>query len=78
MDFIPELPESNGFDSILVIVDKLTKYGIFIPCSTKITEEGTAKLFFKHIIAQYGLPQQVILWIETQGGVMTFGGKFVV
>ena len=60
MDFIPELPESNGFDNILVIVDKLTKYGIFIPCSTKITEEGTAKLFFKHIVAQYGLPQQVI------------------
>ena len=60
MDFIPELPESNGFDSILVIVDKLTKYGIFIPCSTRITEEDTAKLFFKHIIAQYGLPQQVI------------------
>ena len=60
MDFIPELPESNGFDNILVIVDKLTKYGIFIPCSTKITEEETARLFFKHIIAHYGLPQQVI------------------
>ena len=60
MDFIPELPESNGFDNILVIVDKLTKYGIFIPCSTNINEEDTAKLFFKHIIAQYGLPRQVI------------------
>ena len=60
MDFIPELPKSNGFDNILVVVDKLTKYGIFIPCSTQITEEETARLFFKHIIAQYGLPQQVI------------------
>ena len=60
MDFIPELPESNGFNNILVIVDKLTKYGIFIPCSTKITEDETARLFFKHFIAHYGLPQQVI------------------
>ena len=60
MDFIPELPKSNGFDNILVIVDKLTKYGIFIPCSTRITEEETARLFFKHVVAQYGLPQQVI------------------
>lgn len=60
MDFIPELPESNGFDNILVIVDKLMKYDIFIPCSTKITDEETAKLFFKHVIAHYGLPQQVI------------------
>jgi len=60
MDFIPELPESNSFDNILVIVDKLTKYGIFIPCSTKITDEETTKLFFKHIITHYGLPLQVI------------------
>ena len=60
MDFIPELLKSNGFDNILVIVDKLTKYGIFIPCSTKITEDKTARLFFIHIIAHYSLPQQVI------------------
>lgn len=26
--FIPELPESNGFGNILVVMDKLTKYGI--------------------------------------------------
>jgi len=61
MDFIPELPESNGFDNILVIVDKLMKYSIFIPCSTKVNEEETAKLFFKHVITHYGLPQQVIM-----------------
>jgi len=60
MDLIPELPQSNGFDNILVIVDKLTKYGIFILCSTKITDEETAKLFFKHVITHYGLPLQVI------------------
>lgn len=60
MDFILELPELNGFNNILVIIDKLTKYGIFIPCSIRISQEETAKLFFKHIIAQYGLPRQVI------------------
>ena len=34
MDFIPELPVSDGFDNILVIVDKLTKYAILIPTTT--------------------------------------------
>jgi Integrase zinc binding domain len=34
MDFILELPSSSGFDNILVIVDKLTKYAIFIPTTT--------------------------------------------
>lgn len=60
MDFIPELPRSEGFDNVLVIVDKLTKYGIFIPCTTKITEEETAELFFKHVITRFGIPRQVI------------------
>src|SRR6267154_3934069 len=60
MDFIPELPFSNGFDNILVIMDKLTKYAIFIPTTTMITEVGTAKLFFHHIISKFGIPRQVI------------------
>jgi hypothetical protein len=45
MDFIPELPVSNGYDNILVIVDKLTKYTLFIPMTTTITEKGTAVTF---------------------------------
>ena len=60
MDFIPELPISQGYDNILVIVDKLTKYGIFVPCSTKITEVETAQLIFKHVICEYGIPRQII------------------
>ena len=60
MDFIPELPECEGCDNVLVIVDKLMKYAIFIPMTTTITEKGTAKLFFQHVISQYGIPQQVI------------------
>ena len=60
MDFIPELPASNGFDNILVIVDKLTKYAIIVPTTTRITEEETARLFFKHVISKFGIPRQVI------------------
>lgn len=60
MDFIPELPSSNGFDNILVIVDKLTKYAIFIPTTTKISEVEMARLFFKHVVAKFGIPRQVI------------------
>jgi transposase InsO family protein len=60
MDFITELPESNGYDSILVIVDKLTKYVNLIPTTTRINEKGTAELFFDHIVTHYGLPKQII------------------
>ena len=60
MDFILELPSSSGFDNILVIVDKLTKYAIFIPTTVSVTEVETAKLFFYHIISKFGIPWQVI------------------
>ena len=60
MDFIPELPECEGYNNVLVIVDKLMKYTIFIPTTTTLTEKGTAALFFQHVISQYGIPRQVI------------------
>ncbi|QRV72119.1 Retrovirus-related Pol polyprotein from transposon [Ceratobasidium sp. AG-Ba] len=44
LDFIMDLPESNGYNAILVIVDKLTRYAHFIPCTTKIDEVETASL----------------------------------
>ena len=59
MDFITELPESNGFDAILVI-DKLTKYAIFIPTNSTVNEEGTAKLIFEHVITRFGIPRQFV------------------
>ena len=37
MDFIPELPLSGGYDNILVIVDRASKQGIFIPCTNVIS-----------------------------------------
>ena len=66
MDFIPELPSFSGFDNILVIVDKLTKYVIFIPTTISVTEMETAKLFFHHIISKFGIPQQVITDEDTR------------
>jgi Integrase zinc binding domain len=56
MDFITELPSSQGYDNILVVVDKLTKYAIFIPTTSSVNEEQTAKLFFDHVATTFGLP----------------------
>ena len=39
MDFIGELPKSQGYDSIFVLICKLTKYTFFIPCNTNLTEK---------------------------------------
>jgi len=45
VDFIIKLPLAQGYDSILVVVDQLTKMVHFIPTTEKISAEGLAKLF---------------------------------
>jgi hypothetical protein len=61
MDFITEMPETKtGFNNILVIIDKLTKFAIFIPTVTTINEVDTARLVFQHVISRFGLPRQII------------------
>src|SRR5690606_20211429 len=56
MDFIVQLPQTpRGHDAILVVVDRLTKMGRFIPTTTKATAPETATLFFQHVFANHGL-----------------------
>ena len=44
-DFIMDLPLSNGFDSILVVVDCFSKEVEFIPCNKTTTALDTARLY---------------------------------
>jgi len=44
-DFITKLPLAQGYDLILVVVNKLTKMVHFIPTTEKITTKGLARLF---------------------------------
>ena len=44
-DFITKLPLAQGFDSILVVVDQLTKMVHFILTTERMSAEGLARLF---------------------------------
>jgi transposase InsO family protein len=60
MDFITDLPTSKGYDSLFVVVDRLSKAVIVAPCNKTITAEGTAQLYLDQVWRRTGLPQQVI------------------
>lgn len=60
MDFISALPKSEGCGSIIVVVDKLSKYGTFIPAPRDCTADEAARLFFKHVVKYWGLPRSII------------------
>ena len=59
MDFIEKLPSSSGFDTILVIVDRLTKQAIFIPVHDTIMSADLARLFVLHVFSKHGVPSHV-------------------
>src|SRR5258708_16239381 len=61
MDFIMDLPKSNGFDSIFVVVDqRLSKGVILSPCNKTITAIETAELYIREVFKRYGLPDIMI------------------
>ena len=61
MDFITDLPISNGFDSIFIMVDQgLLKGVILCPCNKTINANETTKLYIDNIFIQFGLPDIII------------------
>jgi transposase InsO family protein len=60
MDFVEELPASNGYNSILVVVDRLTKYATFIPTTTKLSTAGLVDLIVDNVVSRHGLPTSII------------------
>ena len=62
MDSITDLPLSNGFNSILVVVDcGLTKGVILLPCNKTVTAEQVASLLLENLYKRFGLPDEIIL-----------------
>ena len=60
MDFIVTLPWSEGYNTIHVTVDRLTKHGIFTPTTTGLDAEDFGALFVKKVACRFGLPESII------------------
>jgi hypothetical protein len=61
MDFIVGLPlTARKFDSILVIVDRLTKSAHFILVHTKYRVEKYAEIYIAHVLCLHGVPNMII------------------
>ena len=60
INFIMGLPISQGYDAIMVVIDRFTKYVIAIPTTEEVSSMGTAKLFHDHVWKPFGIPQKVI------------------
>lgn len=61
MDFLTGLPRSRrGFDSIWVVVDRLTKSAHFLPVKTTYSIDQYARLYVDEIIRLHGAPVSIV------------------
>nr|GEV16038.1 putative reverse transcriptase domain-containing protein [Tanacetum cinerariifolium] len=61
MDFVTKLPKSSqGYDTIWVIVDRLTKSTIFVPMRETEPMDKLARMYLKEVVARHGIPVLII------------------
>lgn len=60
LDFIEGMPKSQGKDTILVIIDKFSKYAHFLPLTHPFTALSVAQLYFSQVYKLHGLPEAII------------------
>ncbi|GJV28136.1 putative reverse transcriptase domain-containing protein [Tanacetum coccineum] len=61
MDFVTKLPKSSqGYDTIWVIVDRLTKSAIFTPMRETDPLDKLARLYLKEVVTRHGIPVSII------------------
>jgi hypothetical protein len=61
MDFIVGLPRTRaGYDSIWVVVDRLTKAAHFIPVKTTYNSAVLAELYMSQIMCLHGVPKNIV------------------
>src|SRR5258707_4554077 len=60
VDMIGELPDSKGYNAVLMVVDRLSKRIHAVPTVTSLDSAGVARLFLEHVWRHHGLPEEVI------------------
>nr|GFC51957.1 putative reverse transcriptase domain-containing protein [Tanacetum cinerariifolium] len=61
MDFVTKLPKSSqGYDTIWVIVDRLTKSTIFMPIRETDPMDKLTRIYLKEVVTRHGIPVSII------------------
>ncbi|KAL0187811.1 hypothetical protein M9458_014910, partial [Cirrhinus mrigala] len=60
VDFMTDLPSSDGNTCILVIIDRFSKFCRLIPLKGLPTALETAEILFNHVFRYYGIPEDIV------------------
>jgi transposase InsO family protein len=59
VDFITQLPGSNGFNSICVYVDYYLDQYHLVPCKSNLTAEGAANIYYSDVFRLHGILKKI-------------------
>ena len=61
VDFVTSLPlTARGYDTLMVVVDRFSKYVVLVPCTADVDAAACAKLFFDIWVTKFGMPSKLI------------------
>lgn len=60
LDFITRLPKSNGKETILVVIDHLSKYALFFSLPKKFDSKTVARVLIQGVVKLHGIPKSLV------------------
>ena len=60
LDWITDLPPNHYHDTILVVVDRVTKHALFIPTTKSVAAPDVVAVLLQHVLRIRGLPEKLV------------------
>jgi len=60
MNLIPQLPQVQGYNGVMVIVDHFSKYVVLIPINIQCGTKKNADLLFKYVVKYWEIPLSIV------------------
>jgi IS30 family transposase len=60
MDFIVGFPKVDDMNAVMVVVDRFSKYAVFIAAPSVCTAEVAARMFYRNVVKYFGVPTDIV------------------